>query len=437
MFTFLLFCYIFSFYILVFPASMLIAAPLFLCVCVNKTWLFSFLRIWGTNFIRRAFIFQIFLIGFSGIFPVIYRTADFSFMKLMITQMVHFVCAIFFFTYIDVKNIGFDKVVKSFILIFVIQTFIELIATSFPSSIGKFVRLFNHFDPESVIGLGDRVRGYALSAATTYHLSLVYGVAFILYIKTLVESKKIRFRQLITGLLIVVGVFFAGRTGFVGIGIGCIYFLISLKVKTRNKFSAIIKLLVSMVIIISLTLTVAPKKFKDMVVDYLIPYAFEFVYQKLDSGKTQTASTNELKEMWHRDFDERELIFGSGKYTTDEGRYYMHVDPGILRHLLYGGILFYLLLVFYQMLITFPLKKRADYYIFILIFIYFLFMDFKGVTVGMNKFAFSSTLLLGFSYTRTNSDINEPQYLKQTGGGYNSRVVLQNCYAEVSYEIAA
>ncbi len=400
MFTFLLFCYIFSFYILVFPASMLIAAPLFLCVCVNKTWLFSFLRIWGTKIIRRAFIFQIFLIGFSGIFPIIYRTADFSFMKLMITQLVHFVCAIFFFTYIDVKNINFNKVVKSFILIFVIQTFIELVATSFPASIGKFVRLFNHFDPESVIGLGDRVRGYALSAATTYHLSLVYGVAFILYIKTLVESKKIRFRQLITGLLIVVGVFFAGRTGFVGIGIGCIYFLISLKVKIRNKFSAISKLLVSIAIIISLTLTAAPKKFKNMVVDYLIPYAFEFVYQKIDSGKTQTASTNELKEMWHRDFDERELIFGSGKYTTDDGKYYMHVDPGILRALLYGGIIFYLSIVLYQCILTFPQKKRNDYYIFILIFIYFFLMDFKGGTLGMNKFAFLTALLLGYSYTR-------------------------------------
>lgn len=406
LFTFLLFCYIFSFYILVFPASMLIAAPIFFCVCVNKIWLYSFLRIWGIKFIRRAFVFQIFIIGFSGIFPVIYRTADFSFMKLMITQLVHFVCAVFFFTYIDVKNISFDKVVKSFILIFVIQTFIELVATSFPSSIGNFVRLFNHFDPESVIGLGDRVRGYALSAATTYHLSLVYGVAFILYIKTLVESKKNRFRQLITGLLIVVGVFFAGRTGFVGIGIGCIYFLVSLKVKTKNKFSAISNLLVSIAIIITLTLTVAPKKFKDMVVDYLIPYAFEFVYQKLDSGKAQTASTNQLKEMWHRDFDERELIFGSGKYTTDDGRYYMRVDPGILRHLLYGGILFYLLLILYQTLITFPLKKRADYYIFILIFIYFLFMDFKGVTIGINKFAFASTLLLGFSYTRAQKDSN-------------------------------
>ena len=385
---------------------MLIAAPLFLCVCVNKTWLYSFLRIWGIKFIRRAFVFQIFIIGFSGIFPVIYRTADFSFMKLMITQLVHFVCAVFFFTYIDVKNISFDKVVKSFILIFLIQTFIELVATSFPSSIGKIVRLFNHFDPESVIGLGDRVRGYALSAATTYHLSLVYGVAIILYIKILVESKKSRFRQVITGFLIVVGVFFAGRTGFVGIGIGCIYFLVSLKVKTRNKFSAISNLLVSIAIIITLTLTVAPKKFKDMVVDYLIPYAFEFVYQKLDSGKAQTASTNELKEMWQRDFDESELIFGSGKYTTDDGRYYMRVDPGILRHLLYGGILFYLLLILYQTLITFPLKKRADYYIFILIFIYFLFMDFKGVTIGINKFAFASTLLLGFSYTRAQKNSN-------------------------------
>lgn len=400
MFTFFLFCYIFSFYIFIFPVSMLIAAPLFLCVCVNKIWLFSFLKIWGTKFIRHVFIFQILLIGLSGVFTLIYRTIDFSLMKLLITQHVHFICAVFFFTYIDVKNISFEKIVKSFIFIFIIQTFIEIVATSFPSSIGKVVRYFNHFDPESVIGLGDRVRGYALSAATTYHLSLVYGVAFILYIKTLIESKKIKFHQLLAGLFIVVGVFFAGRTGFVGIGIGCIYFLITFKVNMQNKISAVFKLVVSIAIIISLILTVAPQKFRIMVVDYLIPYAFEFVYQKFDSGKAQTASTNQLKEMWKSDFDEKELIFGSGKYTDDDGRYYMHVDPGVLRHLLYGGILFYLVLLLYQASMTFPQKKYDDYYIFILIFIYFFFMDFKGVTIGLNKFAFATTLLLGFSYTR-------------------------------------
>lgn len=137
-----------------------------------------------------------------------------------------------------------------------------------------------------------------------------------------------------------------------------------------------------------------------MVIDYLIPYAFEFVYQKLDTGKSQTASTNQLKEMWNSDFDERELIFGSGKYTEDDGRYYMHVDPGVLRSLLYGGIIFYFAILFYQFVLTFPQEKRKDYYIFVLIFIYFFLMDFKGGTMGMNKFAFSTTLLLGFSYTR-------------------------------------
>lgn len=400
MFTFLLFCYIFSFYILIFPASMLIAVPLFLCVCVNKTWLSSFLKIWGTKFIRHVFIFQILLIGISGVFPLVYRTIDFSFMKLMITQFVHLICAVFFFTYIDVNDISFEKIVKSFIFIFIIQTFIEILATSFPSSMGKIVRYFNHFDPESVIGLGDRVRGYALSAATTYHLSLVYGVAFILYIKTLIESKKIKFHQLVIGLFIVIGVFFAGRTGFVGIGIGCIYFLITFKVRIRNKISAVSKVIISIAIVILLTLTVAPQKFRGMVVDYLIPYAFEFVYQKFDSGKAQTASTNQLKEMWNTDFEEKELIFGSGKYTDDDGRYYMHVDPGVLRHLLYGGVLFYSLLLLYQACMTFPQKKHGDYYIFILIFIYFFVMDFKGVTIGLNKFAFTTTLLLGFSYTR-------------------------------------
>lgn len=402
MFSFLLFCYIFSFYILIFPASMLIAVPLFICVCTNRTWLNSFLKIWGNKFIYRSFVALVFIIGFSGIFPIIYGTVDFSFMKLMITQLVHFICAVFFFTYIDVKNISFEKVIKSFVLIFIIQTLIEIIASSFPSSIGVFVRIFNHFDPESVIGLGDRVRGYALSAATTYHLSLVYGVAFILYIKSLIEAKKIKFSNLIAGLLIVIGVFFAGRTGFIGIGIGCIYFLITLKVKMRNKISAVIKLVVSISIVISLTLTVSPKKFREMVVDYLIPYAFEFVYQKFDSGKAQTASTNQLKEMWKTDFDEKELIFGSGKYTNDDGSYYMHVDPGILRALLYGGIIFYLSIIVYQCLLTFPEKKHKDYYIFILIFIYFFFMDFKGGTLGMNKFAFMPTLLLGYSYTREN-----------------------------------
>lgn len=398
-FNFLLFCYIFSFYITVFPVSMLIAIPLFICVCANEVWLRSFLKIFSNKFIFISFILQLLVTIGSLVFPIIYKTIDFSLGIIMITQMVHFICAIFFFTYIDVKDISFNQVCNSFIHIFIIQTISQVIVFLNQSTLAPIVRIFSHYDPDSVIGIGNNVRGVALSAATTYHLSLIYGVAFIIYIKGLIEKRAVTFFDLIKGLLVVVGIFFAGRTGFVGVGIGGLYFLITTHSSLRKKIKACLKLAITIGLIIVTFLSFAPKNMKTLVVDSLIPYAFEFIYQKLETGKTQSASTNELKEQWQHDFKERELLFGSGKYTED-GHYYMKCDAGILRHLLFGGIIFYLLIILYQAELTLPLKKGKAYYVFVLIFIYFCLMDFKGVTLGMNKFAYVTTLLFGYSYTR-------------------------------------
>lgn len=395
-----LFCYVFSFYIWVFPASMVIVIPLFICICLSKDWLREFLFVWGTKTICVSFMALLFISTVTFLITFMYKVYDFSLLLLLYTQIVHFICATFFFTFLRVKKISFDRLCEVFINIFVIQTFIELIASMIPP-IGRVVRIFNHFDTKSVIGLGSRVRGYALSAATTYHLSLVYGVAFIIYIKSLIETQVITYKKIIQGCLIVCGVFFAGRTGFVGIGLGCIYYLFNMQTRYMQKLKAIGKVLFVILLASTFFLTIAPRKLRMMVVDNLIPYAFEFVYSKFDSGKAQTASTNQLKGMWRTDFDDYEIVMGSGKYTEASGRYYMHVDPGVLRHLLYGGIFFYALLVLYHAYLNFPLtnRKYKDYFMFYLFFVYFFLMDFKGVTLGINKFAFVTSLLLNFSYT--------------------------------------
>jgi len=404
----LLFCYIFSFYITAFPASMVIAAPLFICICANNNYLKCFMKVWGNKYIFRCFCFLLFLVGFSTLYPLIFRTLDFSLVTILITQVIHFICATFFFAFLDFHNITFDKLCNAFINIFIIQTIIQCIACASPNTIGLIVRKFNRFDTESVIGLGDRVRGWALSAATTYHLSLIYGVAFIIYIKSLINSKKITFVQIVKGVFIFIGIFFAGRTGFVGVGIAGLYFIITLKASFKKKIKTFIKALILVTIIISSFLTFAPQRIRGIVVDNLIPYAFEFVYSKFESGKAQTASTNQLMDMWNRDFDDMELIRGSGRYMDFTGkRYYMHVDPGVLRHLLYGGILFYLILILYQILLTFPFIKQKDYYIFMLCFIYYFIMDFKGVTIALNKFAFVTSLLFGYSYIKTYTKRNK------------------------------
>lgn len=401
-FHILLFCYIFSFYVSAFPASMIIAAPLFLYICSDKKYLQCYLKVWGNPYIFRCFCLLLFIVGFSVIYPMIFQTLDFSLVTILITQVIHYICATFFFAFLDYHKISFEELCNAFINIFIIQTVIQCIACALPTTIGAVVRKFNRFDSESVIGLGNRVRGWALSAATTYHLSLIYGVAFIIYIKTIINTKKITCIQIIKGLLIFLGIFFAGRTGFVGVGIASLYFIITMHVSLKKKILTILKVFFVLTIIITSFLLIAPKSIKNLVVDNLIPYAFEFVYSKFESGKAETASTNQLKDMWHKDFDDMEIIRGSGRYMDHTGKhYYMSVDPGVLRHLLYGGIIFYTLLIVYQLMLTFPFIHRKDYYIFVLCIIYFLAMDFKGVTIALNKFAFVSSLLFGYSYTKT------------------------------------
>ena len=234
----LLFCYIFSFYVSAFPASMLIAAPLFVCVCSDRRYLQCFLKVWGNTYIFRCFCVQLFLNGLATLFPLIFMTLDFSLVTLLVTQVIHFICATFFFAFLDYHKISFNELCNAFIHIFLVQTVIQCVAFLNPSTVGAFVRIFNRFDPDNLTGIGSNVRGFALSAATTYHLSLIYGVAFVIYIKSLIESEKITLFSIFKGLLIFVGIFFAGRTGFVGVGIGGLYFLVTLHVSFRKKLVA-------------------------------------------------------------------------------------------------------------------------------------------------------------------------------------------------------
>lgn len=109
-------------------------------------------------------------------------------------------------------------------------------------------------------------------------------------------------------------------------------------------------------------------------------------------------------EMWNRDFNYVEFLIGSGRYSYENGAYYMHVDPGILRHTLFMGIVGYLCLLFYQLILLpfWKMDKDTRFY-YVLIFVYLLVMDFKGCTIGTNKFAFAASLLLSFSYFNLSS----------------------------------
>lgn len=396
----LLFCYTFAFFIAGISISILLGGPLWLYALLNKKFLSQILQLLNYSYIKRVVKIWYILVLLSLFFPIIYGTYDLSFLRLIGAQGVHFFSAFPVLAWIKYNKFSFDEIEKAFIVIFIIQTIIQLIVVN-NDFLGEKILAFNHFEPEKVLGPGSKIRGKALSAATTYHLTMAYGIAFIIYVKRYL-SKNVNINNLLIGLLLFVGIFFAGRTGFVACLIGVLGYLFYSKPTIKSKLIFITKslfLVTGLILIILIGVSIAFPNFYDMLNKQILPYAFEFLYSIEESGEVETQSTNRLMEMWETNFNYMELIFGSGKYTNPNGSYYMHIDPGIIRHTLFMGIIGYGILVLYHfnLLPVWKFKGETKYY-YSLILLFLCIMEFKCINLGVNKFAFSICLLLSFSY---------------------------------------
>ena len=397
---FLLFCYVFAFYLGPFSVSLLISIPLYFYCLLDRKFLLEVYAVINTKLLKSCLKAWFFIVILALLFPILYLTFSYSFFKVVGMQGAHFIAAIPFFAYLKYTKVSFDELERCYVYIFVIQTFIQLIVLN-NAYLGEKILLFNHFEVDKAVGLGANIRGKALSAATTYHLTMAYGFCFIIYLKRYL-SIAITLKNILIGILIFVGIFCAGRSGFVACLIGIIGFLFYKNGIVRN-FYILLKATMLVMILLLILSAILINLFPDFwtkLNEQVLPYAFEFLYSLDNSGKMETASTNHLTAMWmDRDFNMWELVFGSGKYTNPDGSSYMHVDPGVLRHLLFMGVLGYLILYIYQ-LCLFPIwKMKGDTkYYYSLIFLFLAIMDFKGINIGLNKFAFAITLLLSYGY---------------------------------------
>lgn len=408
----LLFCYVFAFYLGPLSVSLLIAVPLYVIICINRQYKKAFFFVISTSLVRNVAKVWFLLVFLSFLYPVLFGTFDYSFFRVIGAQGLHLAAALPFLAYLKKEQFTVDEVDSMFVYIFVAQTIIQLIVVS-NDSLGNLILSFNHFDPDKVAGPGANIRGKALSAATTYHLTLAYGIAFIVYVKAFI-CKQISWYNILIGIILFVGIFFAGRSGFVGCLIGALGYLFyqgsgSIVRKLKNVFKILSLLLVSVITALTLISVYSPEYYHFLEKD-VFTYAFEFLYSFEESGEFKTASTNDLLGMWDSDFNPMELLLGSGHYTGEDGAYYMHVDPGILRHLLFMGCIGYVVLVLYQLtLLPFMLMKNRARFFSICIFIFIILLDFKGATLGTNKFIFSITLLI--SYAELYLHKNEINYL--------------------------
>jgi hypothetical protein len=302
----------------------------------------------------------------------------------MLSLFVKIICTYAVVEIIHDKNKTMMYYEKILIQIFVLQTIIQIFGY-FYRPFSDFIVLFNH-DYKLHSGYAG-IRGNALSGASGSGLGWVYGMAIILYTKVyLIETKKITPYIVIIALLLFVGIFFSARTGFLGCILSVLYFLFSPK-KNTVKCKKIIAFIVFLILVLGLVYVVFYDKV-SILIEKVLPYVFEFFYNKASTGRLETASTNVLLEMWEKAglIKGENFLLGDGWFTDPiTGSYYHRVDVGYLRNMFYWGIIGTLINYICQIYIFKDIllsnnksEKQFVFYILLCLFI----IEFKANVVG-------------------------------------------------------
>jgi hypothetical protein len=343
-----------------------------------------------------AWIFA--LITFNIIISLLHFTFDLSYLKNLLSQIVQIVMVVLVISYIfyDYKNkgIGYTEYLGYLIVwAFFVQSLVEIVAFILPSFAAIIHLTYKAEALENLYEGYEGVRGLALTGSPGWGLAVGFGIAFLFYVKLYIVNRKITFIDVIIGLVLVLGAFFAGRSAFVGAILGLIYYLFSqgkILSKLRNLFLGIL-ILISCILSLSFLLP----NFSKLLVDQVFPFVFEFYYNYQYNGIAQTGSTNKLMEMWSIPISPTTFFLGDGLFTDPvSGKYYMSTDVGYLRNLLFGGFFWVILVISYHFYLSSAdllFNKKVDYnnkLFIVFLLLYMLILEAKAMALGYNKYAF-------------------------------------------------
>lgn len=365
---------------------------------LNKKFLIQLRWMVSNKQILNLFMFMLFMGIMSVLITSGHGNFDFSYTKNILSQIIQFIMIMlvmaFIFTNYQHRQNYIRYVSQLIIYSFIIQSLVELLAFSIPS-IASIIHLT--YTDKALTRLYDGyagIRGVALTGSPGWGLAVGFGFAFIIYIKEYVIERKVTFLSVLYFSILVLGAFFAGRSAFAGVVVGSIFYMFS----QGRIIEKIFKLTKAALMFASLLLIIylASPGWVNSFIDKVFPFVFEFYYKYQATGIVQTGSTNRLLEMWQVHISEMTWLVGEGWFTDPHtGAYYQSTDVGYLRNLLFGGILWVLLVAIYNFILasglslkTTLLAKNEKLLIFFFI-VYSSILELKAMTLGFNKYLFS------------------------------------------------
>ncbi|MBB1645534.1 hypothetical protein [Sphingobacterium sp. UME9] len=392
----LVFFIIFNFPIPVIYNSAFLALSIATCFYFAQPSLIKDLRSCFGNKYIVSLLGVFLLLMLIGFIPgILHFTFDFTIIKPYLLNIILLFIAIYIYPLL-IKEISlgerFYYILNLLISVFFLQSVIEV--TAFLSPVAKDFVAFFQKDLVSEKDMGG-IRALALTGNPFFDLAASFGLIFIVFTFSISVNKNgnkyFSLRNSLFFIVLFVGSFFAGRTAFVGLGTALALYFLSFGSRFKKLISFIRLILIVAGTSFLLYNILLPPETKDMVENQLLPFAFEVVYNYIDTGETSTKSGEVLEQMYFP-LSWQTFLFGDGIYTGEDGAYYMHTDSGIMRNILFYGIFGLLLILighlFYffkpLMLIFSDLKKEGSFatlntlLFFLGLLLYTVILQYKG-----------------------------------------------------------
>lgn len=349
------------------------------------------------------------LILFSLSIIFIKRTYDYTYAFSLVHQYICLEIGTMLVAYFKYKE---KSIIPSIIDSFFVQSLIQ-ISCFISSDLLSLTDIFRSDDTiirRSMSYVG--YRGLAISGTNFFGLAVVYAILFVVIAFYWKKWPKSLVLKIVYVCCLSFGAFSAGRTAFIGI----MFFLILLPVFTFSLQVTKKKIIqgFSLFLFLSISITSYLIIFKDKVqsndsMKRFMKYMFQFMdgtnSKRTKSLTQKIPSLDNLFNHMYFKLNKDQLLLGDGKFT-ENGYYYMHTDAGIMRNLLFWGIIGSIMLYsfFFAFVLLKTKKKTNSRYLGILIIVLCVIFEVKGQTMGFLIISQSLILLIVYAYREIDAD---------------------------------
>lgn len=246
----------------------------------------------------------------------------------------------FSFLYINIlikRGYSINDFIDLFINIMAIQgllMLLQFISVDFR----KLIQGFLGITKIKSVGSFQWFRGLGVALSKNYDFSLLQSFGMFLLMSKFLRH-KIVILDYFKIFLIVFSIIISARTGIIALGFAALVFIMK-TVRYSIFINFIKKVSIALFVIYGLyTLSayVVPNVYSS-VNNNLLPWAFEFYYNYIETGEFSTSSSDQLTESHYYSLPDKTIVYGDGKYLREDGYYYGLTDAGYMRQTLYFGV---------------------------------------------------------------------------------------------------